>query len=82
MSSPCVLCHRIGGTDAGGRVGPDLTHVGSRPTIAAATLENTREHLARWVADSQSIKPGNRMPPNNLSPEDLEAVLDYLQSLK
>jgi cytochrome c oxidase subunit 2 len=82
MSSPCVMCHRIGGTDAGGVVGPDLTHVASRPTIAAGTLENKRGHLAGWVVDSQKIKPGNRMPPNNLEPEDLQALLDYLQSLK
>jgi cytochrome c oxidase subunit II len=82
LSSPCVMCHRIQGTDAGGRVGPDLTHVATRPTIAAGTLENTRGHLAGWVVDSQKIKPGNRMPPNNLEPQDLQALLDYLQSLK
>ena len=82
LSSPCIMCHRIQGTDAGGRVGPDLTHVASRPTIAAGTLENTRGHLAGWVVDSQKIKPGNRMPPNNLEPQDLQALLDYLQSLK
>jgi cytochrome c oxidase subunit 2 len=82
LSSPCIMCHRIQGTDAGGRVGPDLTHLASRPTIAAGTLENTRGHLAGWVIDSQKIKPGNRMPPNNLEPQDLQALLDYLQSLK
>ncbi|MDQ3802592.1 MAG: cytochrome c oxidase subunit II [Acidobacteriota bacterium] len=82
LSSPCIMCHRIQGTDAGGTVGPDLTHVASRPTIAAGTLENTRGHLAGWVLDSQKIKPGNHMPPNPLEPEDLQALLDYLQSLK
>jgi cytochrome c oxidase subunit 2 len=82
MSSPCVMCHRIGGTDAGGAVGPDLTHLASRPTIAAGTLDNTRGNLAGWVMDSQQVKPGNRMPPNILEPEDLQALLDYLQSLK
>jgi cytochrome c oxidase subunit 2 len=82
LSAPCVMCHRVQGTDAGGAVGPDLTHIASRQTIAAATLENSREHLAQWILDSQSIKPGNRMPPNPLSREDLEALLDYLQSLK
>jgi cytochrome c oxidase subunit 2 len=82
MSSPCIMCHRIQGTDAGGAVGPDLTHIASRPTIAAGTLENTRGHLAGWVADSQQFKPGNRMPPNNLEPADLPPLLDYLQSLK
>ncbi|HEX8148558.1 MAG TPA: cytochrome c oxidase subunit II [Pyrinomonadaceae bacterium] len=82
LSSPCVMCHTVRGTDAGSRVGPDLTHVASRGTIAAGTLENTRGHLAGWVADSQQFKPGNRMPPNNLEPADLQALLDYLQSLK
>jgi len=82
LSSTCVMCHTISGTPAGSNVGPNLTHVASRQTIAAATMPNLREHLAQWVVDSQKIKPGNRMPPNNLSPEDLQALLDYLQSLK
>jgi cytochrome c oxidase subunit II len=82
MSSTCIMCHRIQGTDAGGAVGPDLTHIGSRQTIAAGTLENTRDNLAKWILDSQAIKPGNRMPPNPLNAEDLGALLDYLQSLK
>jgi cytochrome c oxidase subunit 2 len=82
LSSTCIMCHRIQGTDAGGAVGPDLTHIASRQTIAAATLENTREHLRQWILDSQAIKPGNRMPPNPLNAEDLEALLDYLQTLK
>jgi cytochrome c oxidase subunit 2 len=82
LSSPCVMCHTIRGTDAGSRVGPELTHVASRGTIAAGTLENTRGHLAGWVVDSQKIKPGNRMPPINVEPSDLQALLDYLQSLK
>jgi cytochrome c oxidase subunit 2 len=82
LSSTCVMCHTIRGTEAGSRVGPDLTHVASRGTLAAGTLENTRGHLGGWVVDSQKIKPGNRMPPNNLEPADLQALLDYLQSLK
>lgn len=82
LSSTCVMCHTIRGTEAGSRVGPDLTHVASRGTLAAGTLENTRGHLAGWVVDSQKVKPGNRMPPNNLEPADLQALLDYLQSLK
>jgi len=82
LSSTCVMCHAIGGTTAGSNFGPNLTHVGSRNTIAAATISNTREHLASWVANSQTFKPGNRMPPNNLSDQDLQALVDYLQSLK
>jgi cytochrome c oxidase subunit 2 len=82
LSSTCVMCHAVNGTTAGSNIGPNLTHVGSRNTIAAATLANTREHLLRWVADSQQFKPGNKMPANNLSDQDLNAVVDYLQSLK
>jgi cytochrome c oxidase subunit 2 len=82
LSSTCVMCHAVNGTTAGSNIGPNLTHVGSRNTIAAATLANTREHLLRWVADSQKFKPGNKMPANNLSDQDLNAVVDYLQSLK
>jgi cytochrome c oxidase subunit 2 len=82
MTSTCVMCHRIQGTDAGGAVGPDLTHIGSRQTIAAGTLPNTRDNLTKWILDSQAIKPGNRMPPNSLNSDDLGALLDYLQSLQ
>jgi cytochrome c oxidase subunit 2 len=76
------MCHAINGTTAGANFGPNLTHVGSRNTIAAATLSNTREHLSRWIVDSQQFKPGNKMPQNNLGQADLDAVVDYLQSLK
>jgi len=82
FSSTCVMCHAINGTPAGSNIGPNLTHVGSRQMIAAATLVNTREHLAQWIKDSQTFKPGNRMPQHNLSEVDLQALVDYLQSLK
>ena len=82
LSSRCVMCHTIRGTPASSRVGPDLTHLASRMTIAAGTLPNTRGHLAGWVMDPQRIKPGVRMPPNPLAPDELRALLDYLQSLK
>jgi cytochrome c oxidase subunit 2 len=82
LSSPCVMCHSIRGTDAGGTVAPDLTHLASRKTIAAGTLSNTRDHLAGWITNSQEIKPGNHMPPVPLSPENLQALLAYLESLK
>jgi cytochrome c oxidase subunit 2 len=82
LISACVMCHAINGTPAGSNIGPNLTHIGSRNTIAAGTLPNTREHLAHWIINSQNIKPGNKMPENNLSQADLEPLLDYLQSLK
>jgi cytochrome c oxidase subunit II len=82
LASTCVMCHAISGTVAGGRVGPDLTHLASRLTIAAGTLPNTRGNLAGWIVNPQSIKPGTRMPPNQLQPADLQALLAYLESLK
>ena len=82
LGSSCVMCHAIGGTPAGSRVGPDLTHLASRRTIAAGTLPNTRGNLAGWIVDPQRIKPGVKMPPNNLSPQDLQALLAYLETLR
>ncbi len=82
LSKGCVTCHTIRGTPAGSRVGPDLTHLASRRTIAAGTLPNRTGHLAGWVLDPQKIKPGVRMPPNQLASDELHALLSYLQSLK
>ncbi len=82
LKSTCVMCHTIQGTTAGGRVGPDLTYVATRPRIAAGTLPTTRGHLAGWVTDPHGVKPGVRMSVNPLKPDDLQALLDYLESLK
>ncbi|HWR15935.1 MAG TPA: cytochrome c oxidase subunit II [Terriglobales bacterium] len=78
----CVMCHTVRGTNAGSRLGPDLTHVGSRLSIAAGTLPNNAGSLGGWISDPQAIKPGVRMPPNPMSSEDLQALVAYLQSLK
>ena len=78
----CALCHGIRGTDAAGTVGPDLTHLASRRTIAAGSLPNTRGHLGGWIIDPQSLKPGTRMPPNNLTASELNSLLAYLEGLK
>jgi cytochrome c oxidase subunit 2 len=82
LGSSCVMCHAIGGTPAGSRIGPDLTHLASRRTIAAGILANTPGNLAAWIVDPQGIKPGVRMPPNQLAPADLEALVRYLETLK
>lgn len=82
LSSSCILCHTIRGTTAGARLGPDLTHIASRTRIAANSLPNTPGHLAGWIVDPQKIKPGVIMPQNNLAPEDLRALLEYLEALK
>jgi cytochrome c oxidase subunit 2 len=81
LKTTCIMCHTIQGTPAQGRVGPDLTHVGSRSMIAGI-LPNARGHLAGWVVDPQRIKPGVRMPMNLVRPDEIEPLLDYLESLK
>jgi cytochrome c oxidase subunit 2 len=81
-TSVCAQCHTIQGTGTGGRVGPNLTHVASRPYLAGATLENTPDNMAKWITDPHQFKPGNRMPMNQYSDEDLAALVKYLQSLK
>jgi cytochrome c oxidase subunit 2 len=82
MSSSCVMCHTIGGTTAMGRVGPNLTHVASRPFLAAGAVPNTKGHMGGWIIDPQKLKPGTRMPQNVLTPEELRALLDYMETLK
>lgn len=80
--SGCAICHSIQGTDAQGRVGPDLTHLASRSLIAAGTLPNTPGNLAGWIANAQALKPGSGMPTMTLSPQDLRTLLTYLETLK
>jgi cytochrome c oxidase subunit 2 len=82
LSHACVTCHAIRGTQAGGRFGPDLTHVGSRRTIAAGELPLSRGSLAAWIADPQGVKPGNQMPLVPLNADELNAVSAYLEALK
>jgi cytochrome c oxidase subunit 2 len=81
-TSTCATCHTVRGTEADGDVGPDLTHVGSRERLASGAIPNDRGHMSGWIANSQTVKPGNKMPPQPLSPDDLHAVVSYLQSLK
>jgi cytochrome c oxidase subunit 2 len=82
VGKSCVMCHTIAGTTANAKLGPDLTHLASRRTIAAGMFPNNRGHLAGWIADPQSLKPGVNMPANGLAPDDLQALLAYLETLK
>jgi cytochrome c oxidase subunit II len=82
LALPCAGCHVIRGTPAAGRAGPDLTHVGSRRELAAGTLENTDEDMARWIRDPQGIKPGNLMPNTPLSEEQVEQLVAYMRGLE
>jgi cytochrome c oxidase subunit 2 len=79
--SHCGACHAVRGTGAGGILGPDLTHVKSRQTIAAGLLPNTPGNLSAWIANAQALKPGTRMPTMALSGPDLSAIVAYLETL-
>ena len=76
------MCHTVRGTSAGGTVGPDLTHIGSRQYIAAGTLPMSRGNLAAWIVDPQRIKPGVNMPLIKLDPEEVQPLARYLEGLK
>ncbi len=82
LGSACTYCHTIRGTNASGQLGPDLTHIASRMTIGSGILPNNRGNLAGWIINSQGVKPGNRMPPMDLTSEQLQALLDYMATLK
>jgi cytochrome c oxidase subunit 2 len=82
LRNTCVNCHTVQGTAAAGRVGPDLTHFGSRQTLGAGIEPNTPEVLRRWVQNAQSVKPGVLMPAYSFSDDDLTALVAYLSALK
>jgi cytochrome c oxidase subunit 2 len=84
LQNTCVACHAIRGLPgASARVGPDLTHLGSRLTLGTGVVENSAAYLQAWIRNPQALKPGVLMPAfQNLSVTDLTALVDYLESLK
>jgi len=78
----CISCHTVAGTVANGRFGPDLTHVGSRATIASGAVPNTPANIRAFVNNPAYFKPGALMPPMHLNDRDLDLVTAYLTSLK
>lgn len=87
MQQRCAACHTIRGvseeTIAGKTLGPDLTHVGSRLFLGAGVMKNDREALGNWIAHTQKIKPGARMPSfGDIDEESLHALSSYLEQLK
>ncbi len=82
LQAPCSLCHAIRGTPAGGKLGPDLTHLASRSTIAAGMLPNRAGQLTGWISDAPSLKPGTLMPRMELAPSELHDIVAYLSTLR
>jgi cytochrome c oxidase subunit 2 len=83
IASECADCHTIrGASEADAADGPDLTHLADRPDLGATFLPNTRANLADWIRDPHAIKPGVKMPATELSEEELDALLDYLEGLE
>jgi cytochrome c oxidase subunit II len=82
LTSQCASCHTIRGTAANGRIGPDLTHLQTRHTLAALTIPNSKGQLADWVLDPQHVKPGNKMPGLNLSGPQFQQLLSFLEGLR
>jgi cytochrome c oxidase subunit II len=81
VEAACHNCHAVDGVFEGRR-GPDLTHIATRRTIGAGMLPNNRGNLAGWISNPQAIKPGNLMPRTFLEPEDLHALVEYLETLE
>jgi cytochrome c oxidase subunit II len=83
LTNTCSSCHTIRGLVATGHVGPDLTHLGSRATLGAGVVNNTPGELSRWIRNAQAVKPGVLMPAfQDMSADDLSALVAYLESLK
>lgn len=82
----CVQCHNVTEVAPGGILGPDLTHFGSRTTVAGAILQNTEENLTLWLKDPERVKPGNLMTDaileQQLTDPEIEALVAFLLSLK
>lgn len=81
-TTACINCHTVSGTVADGRFGPDLTHLMSRDTIASDAAANNAENLKEWIQDPDAIKPGSLMPAMKLNDHDLDAVTEYLETLR
>lgn len=82
LEGSCAGCHAIRGTEADETLGPDLTHLATRETLASGIIPNTRENLEELVLHPQSVKPGITMPPTSLSDDELNALVEYLQQLR
>jgi cytochrome c oxidase subunit 2 len=79
----CAGCHTVNGTEASGKIGPNLSDVGARTTLGAGAIENTTENMEKWIRDAPAVKPGVLMPPfHALSDREIADVTAYLENLK
>jgi cytochrome c oxidase subunit 2 len=81
-SGACVGCHTVTGTTANGKIGPNLTHIGSHLTLAGSILDNNPDQLKLWLHDPPSVKPGSIMPNLHLTDQQVDDLAVYLESLK
>jgi cytochrome c oxidase subunit 2 len=82
VNSSCAGCHTVAGTQAVGTFGPNLTHIGSNRYIAAGTLPNTPESMAQWLAHTDDVKPGVKMPQIDLTNDQVQSLVAYLEELR
>ncbi|HVB86542.1 MAG TPA: cytochrome c oxidase subunit II [Candidatus Dormibacteraeota bacterium] len=82
IAKACFACHTVRGTIAAGKVGPDLTHLMSRDTIASGMLPNTPENLRKWIQNPPAVKEGALMPKVDMTDEQLTQITAYLETLK
>ena len=85
LASACIGCHTVQGTAAAGVIGPNLSHIASRGTIAAGIMDNNRENLIRWISNPEAVKPGVVLMPafeTLMTQEQIESIADYLLSLQ
>ena len=81
VAKACFACHTIRGVMAIGRIGPDLTHLMSRDTLASGAVLNTPENLRHWIRNPETFKPGSFMPPQDLTDSELNQIAGYLETL-
>lgn len=98
MMGGCIGCHVVRGNPmAAGTIGPDLTHIATRHTLAGGIYPNTTDYLARWIKNSRVMKPGSLMPtlgkgeydpilkrtaPVSLDDQQIADIVAYLQQLR
>jgi cytochrome c oxidase subunit 2 len=83
FSLACVGCHTIKNTPAGGKVGPELTHLMSKKSIAGGALSPVNEeNLKKWIKNPPAVKPGTQMPNLGLSDQQVNDIVLFLMTLK